>query len=632
VVAGLLSQSDPLKILNECGLQANFSPPGDDFGHEKKAALEYLAGLALALDTRSHDEPPLGVGEAALEVAMNVLALEVEVIANETPPPGVPLSLSVTRTMIRTQEIADRNQGYAGPLTAILRRVVEPLRADCRQRLGFDPADVPTVVDACRQLTLRRFADALHVAGERQPALDAVAATDEARRREITARWVRDMSTGMYEFSADEIASEARLAPSQVSAMLTALACDWHCQPGFRRLGDGNRFGRFPLIALDDGRYWFPLAWKPLDEFVPWLVTLLRDRQLPDLERRFFRSRDRATESMTREALASIFGEERVAGSLKYVYDGTEYELDVLVDAGPVAIVAEAKAHRVRDPLRRGALNEISTLSEKLLDEPFAQSARAAAYVGSGGRDFRTSRAGGAFVLSETPQEVICIATSFERIDPLTLHAASLVRNSACAWPVPLADFLAVTEVLHKPSSFYAYARLRAEIAADDTVTALTEPDLLGAFVANRLARPDDDHGESQDIVLDSAADIDAYFSVVAPTARPSLGIPPLVSAALQRLFDRGDAAWPAVARCVVEQPPAAWSSFEVLLANARAAATLGNDVRREFTLKTGLRLMLFVAPADTCFERLEGLQAPRPWLAIAERSDSGSFRVVADA
>jgi len=121
------------------------------------------------------------------------------------------------------------------------------------------------------------------------------------------------------------------------------------------------------------------------------------------------------------------------------------------------------------------------------------------------------------------------------------------------------------------------------------------------------------------------------------PTSTPSSrrrlhrSVPSLVTAALRLLFDRRDASWPAVAECVVEQPPDAWPAFDAVLAKARTAATLGQEARRELTLKPGLRLVLLASPAGTCFERLENLDTRSPWLAIAERRDSGAIRVAAD-
>ncbi len=51
--------------------------------------------------------------------------------------------------------------------------------------------------------------------------------------------------------------------------MLEALSCRFGCQPDFRSPNDVNEYRRRPLIALDDGFYFFARIWAPLQEYGP---------------------------------------------------------------------------------------------------------------------------------------------------------------------------------------------------------------------------------------------------------------------------------------------------------------------------------------------------------------------------
>ena len=610
----LFARFDPLVVLSECAIEANHRSPRDELGHEKHVAVEYLAGLALAAGEPGTTEPPLGIGRSTITDALQLIALEGELLVSGLLADQRP-ELLFEQLRLRAENLADRDQGYGRILERVIRRTVAPLRADALAQLGFDPADVPTVVSAVHRLSRQRFQSIgfdgpLAALGSTEEEVDASAELQD----EVNVRWLRDAARRLYRYAPAEVAQEAALPTDEVAALLDALASRPGCQPGFRRPIQDNRFRRFPVIALADGRFWFPLTWKPLDEFVPWFLMLLRERRLADLERRFLRARDSATEAIAREALATVFG-----ADLRYDRDGISGEIDGLVDADPVAIVVEAKAHRVRDPVRRGGIGDIAALNERLLTQPLAQLARSEAFLSTGGCDF--AGPAGPYRLPGAPREIVSIVVSFERLDPLTLSAGELAGEAGAGrWVVPLTDLLVATETLDDPSCFFVYARRRTEIAADPSFVGSRESDFLGAFLQDRLLEP-------FDALAEPGASLDAYYGTAQLGARPHPEVPPILLGVLGAAFESRDPTWHVMARLVLGASPTAWASFDRLHEQARAAAARGGVARREITLRTGLRLILLASEGEQCFAALADLRAPAPWLAIAERVETYEVR-----
>jgi len=151
-------------------------------------------------------------------------------------------------------------------------------------------------------------------------------------------------------------------------------------------------------------------------------------------------------------------------------------------------VLAECKAHRLTDPARRGAPARIKTKAGELVLTPLEQASAAAEYMNRGARDFKNKQ-GRVLTVSEGA-EVIRIAVSFERIDPLSLQVALFADDSettpgAVFW---LADLLMTADLLRDPSSLTAYLVVRNELVQHPAVLAYMEADLLGGFIYDRLS------------------------------------------------------------------------------------------------------------------------------------------------
>lgn len=633
----LLAQYDPVDVIGQCAVVATTGYPERDdaatrFGLD--ARVEYLAGLALSLPEPATTPAEPGIPEQVWSLSRQIFELEHQTLM-APPPADLPHRVASARFLLRLEGLLDRMQGYVLHLERMLERVFAPIANDCRAELGFNPADLPALVRGCWRAAQEPFQEALdRVAHELDAGKGELATySDEEFAAAASAYAIQEIARSTFIWTPAEVAEASGIAESEAAAALAALSCRWGCQPNYGRPTDMNRFRRFPLVDLGEDGYFFPLVWNPLHEAVPWFLTLVRERGFSKLEKRFLKTRDDAAEALTREALAGVFGPDRVLGPLFYDTDG---EVDGVVDGTSFALVAETKAHHVTDPARRGAPERIRRLTADVLDKALEQSARTASFIDAGNSSFRDSRRN-QVTLRGVPEKVLRVAVSFERADPITLLAAGLAAEGATrAWAVSLADLLMVTDILNDPAALYDYVHLRAELAADEFLVGFMESDFLGAYLENRLAplrALGAEHADAQRQLGYHSVALNAYFTgldVGHETERPTHGVPTLVTEALTRLYRHDHPHWSKLARMVMSQPREAWAPWALVLDKARATAAQGL-ARREFTLRSGLRLIVFTGPDRQPFGALESLDTSPPWLAVAVDVAADDFAVAAE-
>jgi len=259
--------------------------------------------------------------------------------------------------------------------------------------------------------------------------------------------------------------------------------------------------------------------------------------------------------------LSQTFGDDRVYSNIEYPVGGGNWaEVDALVWLGDHALVIEAKGHSISDNFRAGAMDYAQFHFDDVVDKAFAQSGRAAAYLVSGGTELRRKN-GGQAIDWQPVSKATRIAVSFERIDPFVLAAARVAQEQRSApptWVVCLADLLLVGDILAEPHEFFAYAALRAELAANPVVALLSEADALGAFLHDRLQAYKGllKRGRATTVMLDHhAGRLNEYYSsldVGLSVAKPSLRIPAEKVEQLGRLYATRSKKWAEEARRLV--------------------------------------------------------------------------------
>ncbi|HEY6730340.1 MAG TPA: hypothetical protein VI039_04860 [Solirubrobacterales bacterium] len=622
----LLGRNDPLDIIAQLTAVKTSGPvsgPDDTaaaFGVE--ARLQYLTGLALSLGERSSQKPDGRAVQQTWDLVDEIFDLETAV---HMRPPSSDLSEAdaSVQFLLRLEHLLDRTQGYVSHLVRMLDTLFEPLDEVCRKEIGFTPTVLPKIVFACHGELQRRYTRvrALLTPFARAP--------EEFSPSEISAIF-SEAHAGLFEYQSAEIAARACLPESEVRAALFALSSSFGDLPADLRPNAPNRMRRFPVIPIGEDTWFFSQQWSPLHDVVPWFFEFVRAEEKPKLEKRFLRCRDHAAEELTRNAMARIFGEDAVYGPLDYESEGIPTELDCLVDAWPLCLLLEVKAHRVTESARRGSPDRIRRLDSDL-GKARRQAARAAEYLAGGVLDFRQPNSGEQLRLAAKPTKLARIAVSWERADPLTLTGGIEGEPGERIWNVSLADLLMVSEILSDPASFTAYLDLRTELARDPDFLPFMEADLLAGFLGERLIQErqiSKRRSGARQIVGYQAAPLNDYFTArdlgfSAP--KPDCGVPAQILAAIGQMMVVRNPEWLRVARAVLDENPAAWTGFSRALRRARRGGrNLAHARSYPVRLDAEVEVVLLTSRSKDCFEQMAKEASSRPGaLVIAERQGS---------
>jgi hypothetical protein len=600
----LVGRVDPIHLLSQLVLtRLTASTTGDDtaetFGHEAK--LEFIMGLALSFPVRAERRASADAIERAWSLADDVFQAAGDALVY-TPAPDASDPFAAAQFMARVQYLTDRTEGFVCHQERLMRAAFARIGDKCRQLIGFDPADLPTLIRTCHRLANDRVNTALHTAAHAFPDTLTAAAS------------LTDDGADWFVFTPDELHAACGIASSEIRSAFDALSCGFGCQPDFLLPVEPNLCRRRPAIPLDDDKYFMALLWTATQEFVPWFIALTREANLPELESLFLRERDRAAELLVRDTLAQVFGSERVRGPVPYTVGAVEYEVDALVELPGVAIVAETKAHLFSDSARRGSPDRLRRHQKEIVDKALEQGARAA-------ENFKT----------EETDEIIRLAVSFERIDSLSLAFGVAAEGQPQAWVLPCSDLLMVAEILNEPAAFLHYARIRARWTGQAFARGFMEADFLGAYLDDRMltvTRMADEHPDYELFLGYSAAEINEFFSgrdVGIHNSRPTTRVPDVVTEALGYLLASNDPAWRFAADAVMNAPASAWEGFPKAWRKVRAAGKRTRVATATFQLPTS-GIALASSNSSSCFGALEDLVA-RPGIALGIAERQGSHR-----
>lgn len=595
----LVGRVDPIHLLSQLVLtRLTASTSGDDtaetFGHEAK--LEYIMGLALSFEGPATRRASADAIERVWRLADEVFRAASDTLVY-TPAPDPSDPFAAAQFSARAQYLTDRTEGFVCHQERLISAAFARMGDACRELIGFDPADLPTLIRSCHRLANDRGNAAIHAAMQATSNTLGAAAS-------LTAQ-----GSDWFVFTPSELHAACGLPSSEIRAAFDALSCGFGSQPDFLLPVEPNLCRRRPAIPLGDDKYFMALLWTATQEFVPWFLALTRQANLKELERLFLRERDRAAELLVRDTLAQIFGDDRVRGPVPYKIGDVEYDVDALVELPSAAIVAETKAHLFSDSARRGSTDRLRKHQKEIVDKALGQGARAAEH-------FKT----------EETEEVIRLAVSFERIDSLSLAFGVAAEGQPQAWVLCCSDFLMVAEILSEPAAFLHYARTRARWTGQAFARGFMEADFLGAYLDDRMltvTRMADEHPDYELFLGYNASAINEFFSgrdVGIHHPRPEIGVPDVVTEALGYLLARNDPAWKRAADAVMDAPPSAWDGFSRAWRQVRGAGKRTRVASEIFRLPES-GVVLAASNSSACFEDLERLvQQPGIGLGIAER------------
>jgi hypothetical protein len=502
------------------------------------------------------------------------------------------------RFLLAAEEQFDRTAGYTEFLRIIASDVLMQLD-DLAPEVGFRLSDVIRAADAHLEDQISRV-EAAQRAVRREP---LIAGTDAspARRSRVFSSLERIASVSAHD-PKRVIAKSLDVDLEVASRLLDSLATPLGSQR-VTSLTASNRLRQFPVVKLLDGTYIWASPQDCLHEVLEWADLYLAQRAEIALRNRLSRARAATTERLTAQALADVYGEDRVVRNLEYREpDGSWVETDAVVDLGAAAVIVEAKSQRITPQGRSATAGRVRTKVEEFLVRPLSQTGRASRALLEG-REVRARRPG-----HRRPRPVVVrrLIVNLDRVDPFVTHARELVTGATResnnhletdAWIVSLADLLAVAHLLPTPVELWAYQGKRSAQTGTGSPMIYMESDALGAWLKTREGAWPIRDGNLFQLAF-SSGEINTYFNArdfasrgrntrSGPAQPPGSQIPPEVLSSMTSLIDAEG--WAYAADAIGDVPPSEWSRFRRAMRRLATEPTTRHQRRSRAAVERGI-------------------------------------------
>ena len=542
------------------------------------------------------------------------------------------------RFLLAAEEQFDRTAGYTEFLRTIASDVLMQLD-DLAPQVGFRLHDVIQAADAHVDDQISRI-EAAQRDAQSEPLIAGTGAT-AAQRSSVFASLERIASVSAHD-PTPAITESLNLEREVASRLLDSLATPLGSQQ-LTDLAMSNRLRQFPVVKLLDGTFIWASPQDCLHEVLEWADLYFTQRGETGLRNRLSRARAATTERLTAQALADVYGEDRVIRNLEYgEADGSWVETDAVVDLGAAAVIVEAKSQRITPQGRSATAGRVRTKVEEFLVRPLSQTSRASRALLEG-REVRARQTG---VRRPKPAVVRRLIVNLDRVDPFVTHARELVTGATRetrdhletdAWIVSLADLLAVTHLLPTPVELWGYHGKRSAQTATGSPVIYMESDALGAWLKTREgAWPIRDGNVFQ--LAFSSDEINTYFNArdfaargrnagTSPVQRPGSRIPHEVLSSMTSLLDAEG--WAYAADVIADVQPSEWSRFRRAMRRLATEPTTRRQRRSRAAVERGITCgiepRVIIRPGTAAKLEVSGStpQAPAP-SAQSEAADRG--------
>ena len=265
-----------------------------------------------------------------------------------------------------------------------------------------------------------------------------------------------------------------------------------HVNQGFSGIGDYNTVHSRPVIALGDGRYCIPI--------LPDLPKAIYESPFywmnEDDQYRYIASTNRgdATESITQEFLASVFGTDRVFRGVTVKRGKNKVtDIDVLAASGNKAVIAQCKSKKLTIEARRGDGQILRRDFIKAVQDAYGQAIKSKRALTENGYELIADNGELIHLPVEVDEVYILCVTGDHYPAIITQARAHLDRDDDDVHPILLSifDLDVITFYLKDQYEFLYYLRQRSTHA--ERFFASSEMALLGFHLKHKLF-PDEDY------------------------------------------------------------------------------------------------------------------------------------------
>ena len=260
----------------------------------------------------------------------------------------------------------------------------------------------------------------------------------------------------------------------------------------FRGIGDYNAVHSRPVMPLGNGKYCIPISLDlPKAIYESPFYWMNKDEQYRATA---LENRGDATEAITRDFLASVFGEERVFRGVKVKKGRNEVtDIDVLAVSGNKAIIAQCKSKKLTIEAKRGDGKILSRDFSQAVQDAYDQAIKAKTALMEDGYEL-VDEGGKTLALEGKVDETYILCISGDHYPAVMTQARTyLDKGDEYAQPILISifDLDVITFYLKDKYDFLYYIRQRSAHA--ERFHATSEMALLGYHLRHKLF-PDEDY------------------------------------------------------------------------------------------------------------------------------------------
>ena len=506
---------------------------------------------------------------------------------------GDPQRLAVAFIQERLRDYTQmvRNWGRYDDMVRIVRELHAPLDDAYRAHHCFGATDLVDVVSGLVDLVQERLSDRMALLdgvmrGRTRKAIvhayferyDGVEGDPEEFLASLAPRMtLRQLRTILHGHASTGLMLEFIIKPDEFAARLTKpeqvvrkVFAAISLAPGALRANEAehlflaNPVWRRP--AIQDGEEFLIFLPQTLMGFVP---DMLRDLAADaGFQKRLEKRRGRYLEGEVARQVSTALPAARVLQGVKWNWNGTPYETDVIAVVDKVVLIAEAKSAVLTEGALRGGARSAKRHVIELLVDPAVQSARLRDVLtrANAGDDEALSVADslGLGIDVREIERVVCLSVTLD--DFATLPSAQAELKHAGWFPadlvqpatMTLADLCTCVDILDRPLFFLHYLVGRERLQRIAPVFG-DELDYLGTYLHSGLDLAEVAAGTHKGVFSRMSTSIDAYhlaLGVGREAEKPRPAVTPYVNSILDFIEGRRRPGWTTVGLTLLDAVP----------------------------------------------------------------------------
>jgi len=297
----------------------------------------------------------------------------------------------------------------------------------------------------------------------------------------------------LIEISSEKFCEENQIEETETfKKYLSTLSCYF---------GEGNKKYESPLddnlifckpLIQNTGKYYSFIPLDLIQKLPSIFEDLLNREKITNSKnwKRYKETKSKYTENKVHECISKIFPERDIFKNLFYEYNGTQYEVDHIIQYCNNIIIIESKSGNFSLSAKRGGIERIKTDLKRLVCDAHSQALRVKEYIKSKKKaEFRDSNKHIVLEIeSKENTNFILINVTLEPLYSFSSNLKSLENLGLFSkydypWSVNLFEFEIISKFLNYPAIFIHYIERRLDAQDQNNISTFDELSYLGVYL-----------------------------------------------------------------------------------------------------------------------------------------------------